>query len=121
MGTLKFNLFNWINKGKEKNEKVVFNSRRINLYRYFIVVCGKVQGVGFRFFTNYVATNNNLTGWVRNCEDGTVQMEIQGKEEDILKFIKGIKKGNGFSNIKDISISEISVLQAEKEFKMVYS
>lgn len=121
MDTLKFNLFNWINKDKRKNEEVVFNSKKINLYRYFIVVCGKVQGVGFRFFTNYTACNNALTGWVRNCEDGTVQMEIQGKEEDILKFIKIIKKGNDFSNIKDISISEISVIKSEKEFKLLYS
>jgi acylphosphatase len=38
-----------------------------------IIVTGHVQGVGFRYFTQAQALEHNITGWVRNNEDGTVE------------------------------------------------
>ncbi|MCY6370811.1 acylphosphatase [Clostridium ganghwense] len=90
------------------------------MIRYFIIVFGRVQGVGFRFFVNYTAVNFNLTGWVRNCDNGTVQMEVQGKEEEIRNFIEKIKKGNGFIRVEDISMKKIDVMKDEKSFKVKY-
>jgi acylphosphatase len=43
-----------------------------------IVFSGRVQGVGFRATTRSIARKHPVTGWVRNREDGTVEMEIQG-------------------------------------------
>ena len=43
-----------------------------------VVVQGKVQGVGFRAFTEYQATQRGLHGWVRNLQDGTVEVEAEG-------------------------------------------
>ncbi|CUX69018.1 Acylphosphatase [Clostridium sp. C105KSO15] len=51
--------------------------------RKHVYVCGRVQGVGFRFRTQQLARGLNLTGWVRNLDDGRVEMELQGREEEI--------------------------------------
>lgn len=48
-----------------------------------IYVSGRVQGVGFRFRTQHFARGLGLTGWVRNLDDGRVEMELQGTEDDI--------------------------------------
>ena len=45
-----------------------------------IVFHGRVQGVGFRFTAKHLANSLGLTGWVQNEYDGTVLMEVQGRE-----------------------------------------
>ena len=40
------------------------------MVRFYIRVSGRVQGVGFRWFTSMTASRLDLTGWVRNREDG---------------------------------------------------
>ena len=48
--------------------------------RKHIVFYGRVQGVGFRYTAKYLARSLELTGWVKNDWDGTVTMEVQGRE-----------------------------------------
>ena len=76
------------------------------MIRYSILVDGRVQGVGFRFFTQLTATNLNLTGWCKNLYDGKVQIEIQGSEDTLNKFISLLKKGNNFSRIDEIIVEK---------------
>ncbi len=54
---------------------------------------GSVQGVGFRYKAKYAAMWHNLTGWVRNNWDGTVEMEVQGDQEAIAAAIEEIGSG----------------------------
>ena len=49
--------------------------------RYHVIFYGQVQGVGFRYRAYYAAYQLGLTGWVRNCWDETVEMEVQGDED----------------------------------------
>ena len=51
------------------------------MVRKHIIFYGRVQGVGFRYYSVYKARALGLTGWVRNLYDGTVEMEVQGKRE----------------------------------------
>lgn len=88
------------------------------MQRYYIIVSGTVQGVGFRYFVYYTAKLLNLTGWVRNCENGDVEMEVQGNEENLSAFIDRIKKGNGFSSIEDIAVKIVENKKNEKIFKI---
>ena len=44
--------------------------------RYYIIVEGRVQGVGFRYFVQSIAAGYGLTGWVRNLDNGMVDMEV---------------------------------------------
>lgn len=48
---------------------------------------GRVQGVGFRYRTQMMATELGLTGWVMNEYDGSVLMEVQGAESQIDRLL----------------------------------
>lgn len=58
--------------------------------RYFLRWEGQVQGVGFRFTNTNLAQARSLTGWVRNMEDGSVEMEIQGAPANILSQLEAL-------------------------------
>lgn len=88
--------------------------------RYRIIVRGKVQGVGFRFFCQSTATMYNLTGYAKNMDDGTVQIEIQGADNKISKFLSNIKKGTLFIRVDDMLIDKIDLVHDEISFKIKY-
>ena len=90
------------------------------MIRYYIVVSGRVQGVGFRFFTINIASKYNLTGSVRNMDNGMVEIEVQGEKNTIDNFISEIKKGNYFIRVDDISIKSIDLKPKEKSFQLKY-
>ena len=58
--------------------------------RYFLRWAGQVQGVGFRFTNTNLAQARSLTGWVRNMEDGSVEMEVQGAPANILSHLEAL-------------------------------
>lgn len=60
--------------------------------RRHLRVYGRVQGVGFRYRAYYTAMELGLTGWVANLDDGSVEMELQGKEELIALLMKRMGK-----------------------------
>lgn len=90
------------------------------MIRYSIIVDGRVQGVGFRYFTQMIAVRYNLTGWCKNLNDGKVQIEVQGLKENVLNFISVIRKGNNFSRIDDMNLSELTVKEDEKKYRITY-
>ena len=55
--------------------------------RKHIIFYGRVQGVGFRYYSVYKSRQLGLTGWVRNLYDGTVEMEVQGEQQVIDQLI----------------------------------
>ena len=59
---------------------------------YHIHVEGIVQGVGFRPFVYRIAHENDLRGYVKNLGDAGVEIVIEGKEEDIRKFLRDLKE-----------------------------
>ncbi|MCI6061110.1 MAG: acylphosphatase [Dorea sp.] len=71
---------------------------------------GRVQGVGFRYAAKYLAQSLRLTGWVKNEYDGTVLMEIQGREMLIHELMKGLNRSN-FIQIDWIDTEDIPVEQ----------
>ena len=48
---------------------------------------GRVQGVGFRYSAKRLAMGFDLVGWVRNLEDGRVEMQVMGEEDELAEFI----------------------------------
>lgn len=84
--------------------------------RKHIVFHGRVQGVGFRYTAKYLAQSLELTGWVRNEYDGTVTMEVQGREALINKLLVGLNN-NRFITIDWIDTDEIP-LEEEKSFRV---
>lgn len=90
------------------------------MIRYLIIIDGRVQGVGFRYFTQLEASKLKLTGWVKNLVDDRVEIEIQGLEENVYTFISLLKKGNNFSRVDDVSLTSIPLVYDEKKYKIMY-
>ena len=51
---------------------------------------GRVQGVGFRYSTKQLAKGFDVIGWVKNCPDGRVELQIQGEEDELDEFLEEI-------------------------------
>ena len=84
-----------------------------------IVFIGRVQGVGFRFTAFHIANRYKLTGFVRNCADGTVEMLAQGPAEDIDICIKDIKESfPGY--VREARIEEIPLDPQYMDFKITF-
>lgn len=57
------------------------------------LIQGRVQGVGFRWFVHREASELELRGWVRNTEDGDVEVVASGSTEDLTDLRASLKKG----------------------------
>ncbi len=77
-------------------------------FNILVRVYGRVQGVGFRAWIKKNADKLQLTGWVKNCEDKTVECEVSGEEKDLDIFLKECKKGPLLSKVEKISLKKNS-------------
>ena len=71
-----------------------------------IVVHGLVQGVFFRKYIQEKANEIRVNGFVRNCPDGTVEIEAEADDETIEKFIAWCKHGPDRAMVTHIDIHE---------------
>lgn len=85
--------------------------------RKHIVFHGRVQGVGFRYKAKYLALSMDLTGWVCNEYDGTVTLEVQGREALINKLLVGLNHDR-FITIEWMDAKEIPLVEDEKTFSV---
>ncbi|MEM7350497.1 MAG: acylphosphatase [Acidobacteriota bacterium] len=67
------------------------------------IVSGTVQGVSYRYFTQQAARDLELTGWVRNLADGTVEVQVAGDSEVIERFRAQLLQGPRFARVDDIA------------------
>ena len=89
--------------------------------RFFIKVSGKVQGVGFRYYTQQKAQQLGLKGWVRNEMDGTVEIEAEGTESSLEELISFIKKGaSPRGRVDHIQVVEQKPKKNESKFIIQY-
>ena len=84
--------------------------------KYFIFE-GYVQGVGFRYKACYSARNLGITGWIKNSEDGSVEMEAEGTEQDIETLIAMLRH-HTWAEIQNIRSEEIP-LQDGYDFEIL--
>lgn len=87
-----------------------------------IQVYGRVQGVGFRYFTVQTAGRLGVSGWVRNEADGSVNIYASSEESALDEFVKIISQGPPYSRVTEIVKNEVEV-QADREpmqFKVLY-
>jgi acylphosphatase len=68
-------------------------------------IYGVVQGVFFRQHTMEKARELGISGWVRNCADGTVEAEAQGKEDALMKFIEWCHDGPQRAEVDKIDVT----------------
>ncbi len=84
-----------------------------------IVFIGRVQGVGFRFTAFHSANIYKLTGFVRNCPDGTVEMLAQGPADKITACLRDIEESfPGY--VRETKIDEIPIDPQHMDFKITF-
>lgn len=82
---------------------------------------GKVQNVGFRDFVQTQAANCELTGWVKNNEDGTVSVRAQGMPEHLKRFIEELHEGSVLSQVTDVAVQWQAVGELFSDFSVIHS
>lgn len=63
---------------------------------------GRVQGVGFRYYTQREAQKLGLSGWVRNLRSGGVQLAAEGSEGALRKLLEAVRKGPPMSRVERV-------------------
>ncbi|WP_416148883.1 acylphosphatase [Salipaludibacillus sp. HK11] len=81
-------------------------------------VDGRVQGVGFRFHTQFLASEKNVTGWVRNKLDGTVEIEAQGDSNNIESFLSSVEQARFPAKVTSLKSKEIELNDKEVKFSI---
>jgi acylphosphatase len=85
--------------------------------RKSVAIEGRVQGVGFRYHARRLAAEFGLTGWVRNCEDGGVEAEVQGDAGTIDAFLDALRE-NGPGYVEEITAGDLPPVINEKGFEI---
>jgi acylphosphatase len=81
---------------------------------YTIRVSGKVQNVGFRFYTARTAKEFNISGFVKNEPDGSVYIEAEGEEDMLEAFIHWCQKGPEWARVDKFDIQEQPVMNSQE-------
>jgi acylphosphatase len=78
------------------------------------LIRGRVQGVGFRWFVHREAADIGLRGWVRNTDNGEVEVLVAGDPEDIADLRAELRKGSRGSRVD--AVIEHELVESEAEF-----
>ena len=66
------------------------------------IISGLVQGVGYRFFAQRAAARHQVTGYVKNLEDGRVEAFVEGAEKSVEAFKHDLTAGPSYSNVRHV-------------------
>jgi acylphosphatase len=85
-----------------------------------IIVKGRVQGIGYRWFVREIAEQENIYGYVKNNYDGSVEIVAESYQKtNIDRFIQRIKTEHEYAVVKDVKIENLTPLNY-KEFKILF-
>jgi len=91
-----------------------------------VVIRGRVQGVGYRAWTEYTARDHGLEGWVRNRRDGAVEAVLAGPPEVIAEMIESCRRGPPGARVdaidqRDGSSADLALRRPGEMFSMLPS
>ncbi|URN93583.1 MAG: acylphosphatase [Candidatus Pristimantibacillus lignocellulolyticus] len=111
---------------KLRNDYVIWHANKVKIpqftpnciIRQKITFSGRVQKVGFRLEIYCIARRMNLTGWVKNLIDGSVEAEFQGEASQI-DFLVNSMKSLKRASIKNITTIDLSIREDNEGFTIV--
>lgn len=81
---------------------------------------GHVQGVGFRYTVKSIARGYEVVGWVRNLDDGRVEMQCSGEKEEVEGFLEAIAESELKGLIRGVEARTIPPLPNARGFEIVH-
>jgi len=87
--------------------------------RVHLIISGYVQGIGFRAWFARSARQLQVTGWVKNREDGTVEAVCDGPPEELKKILEVARTGPETSWVDDVVIEWLEPSELFHEFKIM--
>ena len=85
----------------------------------YIVITGRVQGVGFRYWLYKAAVRNNINGWVKNKISGEVEALLIGNDLKIANLIKLCKKGPPSAKVAKLEVQNYKKEYSGKSFEII--
>lgn len=83
-----------------------------------IKISGKVQGVFFRAHAQDRGRRLKLTGWVKNADDGGVEIMVQGEQEALEEFLVWCRKGPNRSRVDHVEIEWMDPTEVFDDFNI---
>jgi acylphosphatase len=71
------------------------------------IVRGRVQGVGFRYFTCRAAEKHDIKGWVRNLPSGDVEMYATGDDDSMARFMEEVGRGTSLALVEYVEVRDV--------------
>ena len=81
-------------------------------------ITGRVQGVGFRYFTEAAAAREGIGGWVRNTADGRVEVLAEGDREAVERFERQIRHGPAHARVEEFEVDDMIPTGREPGFRI---
>ena len=85
-----------------------------------VFVSGIVQGVGFRAYIHNQALRHQIQGWIKNLNDGRVEVLLVGQKENTLEMIKLCKRGSPWSNVSDVQVNWENIHDNYDSFSIIH-
>ena len=81
------------------------------------LVCGRVQGVGFRYFVKRQAEIHRVSGYAKNLLDGRVEFLLQGGQADVDAVVVQIRQGPDYARVDEVNLSQAENVGQKNGFK----
>lgn len=83
-------------------------------------IYGRVQGVGYRFYTQHKARQYRVTGYVKNLFDDTVEVYVEGEKNVLEDFLAVLKIGPFGASVDDIKVEWLTPTHQYSDFSIQY-
>jgi acylphosphatase len=85
----------------------------------YCVISGKVQRVGYRDFVESVARERGVTGWIRNKDDGTVEVLFQGIPDALKACTEDLHTGSVLARVDGVAVDWRTPQKLFEDFKVI--
>jgi acylphosphatase len=83
------------------------------------VISGRVQNVGFRYFTQNAAAREGVAGWVQNLPDGRVEVFVEGDEDAVTRVEHAIRSGPPGARVDNVYVQDEEAAGSLKSFRIM--
>jgi acylphosphatase len=84
------------------------------------IVSGRVQGVAYRASTCTEARRLGVVGWVKNRDDGSVELEAEGPDDMVAALLQWCHQGPPAARVARVAVENIAVTGGDRDFKITY-